>query len=239
MGRRYLNRNKNEEFDQDYDETPEVEEEIVDTGKKRIERVGPNIDDVDPFEVVLRQIAIEKDLERPKTKEERVKEEIKIAGHQTRTTNQYQKFVNAHIEERVSKIDKIRKAKEQFDRDINNLNYEHIDDIKNLSNIPIQKIAAKELHDLLDTTLKNIDITRSKLEYFRNRVIVTEKELSQQEQSIEKIRQEIIDKEEREKTEKNRSETIKKEIEDLSKKYNLDELRKVMNTLNKSNEVDT
>lgn len=67
MGRRYLNRNKNEEFDQDYEETPEISEEIHDSGKKKIERVGPNIDDVDPFEVVLRQIAIEKDLERPKS----------------------------------------------------------------------------------------------------------------------------------------------------------------------------
>ena len=78
MGRKYINRQGNEEFDQ------EIEEE---EDNKKLERLGPVLDIVDPFEIQLRQFSIEKDMERPKTKEEKVKEEIKKAGHQSITSS--------------------------------------------------------------------------------------------------------------------------------------------------------
>lgn len=228
MGRRYLNRNKNEEFEQDYAE--EIEE-----AKKKIERIGPQIDDLDPLEVSLRQIAIEKDLERPKTKEERVKEEIKIAGHQTRTTNQYQKFINAHIEDRVSKIEQIKHAKSKFDQDIENLREENVGSVKDLTKLSVQSITAKSLDDMLQSLLNNLEITKSKLGYFKNKVISTEQEVLLHENNIQKIKDEITRKRIEEEEKKKRAETIKKELQGLSSKYNLDELKKVIDTLNKSN----
>lgn len=228
MGRMYLNRNKNEEFEQDYAEE-------IEATKKKIERIGPQNDVLDPLEVSLRQIAIEKDLERPKTKEEKVKEEIKEAGHQTRTTNQYQKFINAHIEDRVSKIEQIKHAKSKFDKDIENLREENVGSVKDLTKLSVQNISTKSLDDMLQSLLTNLDITKSKLEYFKNKVISTEQEVLQHENNIQKIKDEITRKRIEEEEKKKRAETIKKELQGLSSKYNLDELKKVFDTLNKSN----
>ena len=111
MGRKFINRYKNENYDQEYEEEPEE-------SKKKMERIGPNIDDVDAMDVEVRQITLEKNIDKPKSREDIIKEELQVAGHQTRTTNQFQKYINAHIEDRLSRIDKIKQAKQAFDKDI-------------------------------------------------------------------------------------------------------------------------
>lgn len=223
MGRKYLNRTKNEEFDQDY------EEEV--TEKKKLERIGPNIEEIDPFEVQFRKIAIEKDLIKPIPIEEKIHEDIKEAGHKTRTVNQYQKIVNAHLEDRVSKIDKIKKAKQQFDEEINRLQGNQFDNIKQLTDVQVQNLSSKTMEDMLKSLILNRDITVSKLEHFRNRVKETEEELIQQEINIEKIRKEIQRKKEKEMQMEKDVDLIKQEISNLKNKYDIDELKKALDLL--------
>lgn len=223
--RKYINRQGNEEFDQ------EVEE---DDGEKKLERLGPVLDIVDPFEIQLRQFSIEKDLERPKTKEEKVKAEIKKAGHQTRTTNQYQRLVNAHISDRVERIGKIKSAKAQFDKDIEALRGDEFSNLEKLSTTTIDELSSNSMEEMLRSLTLNHDITKSKLEHFRNRVKETESELIQQKKNIDRVRTELSKKKIEEQNFDTDVNQIKDEITSLGDKYSPEELKKALELLMKS-----
>ena len=230
LGRRkYINRQGNEEFDQEYEDDEEE--------NKKLERLGPVLDIVDPFEIQLRQFSLEKDIERPKTKEEKVKAEIKKAGHQTRTTNQFQRLVNAHIEDRVSKIGKIKAAKEQFDRDIEALKGNEFSNLEKLENTEVKKLTSNSLEEMLRSLSLNYDITKSKLEHFRNKVKETERELVDQQKHIERLRSEFSKKKLEEENFENDVNEIKEEISTLGEKYSPEELKKALETLMKSKEI--
>ena len=230
MGRKYINRQGNEEFDQ------EIEEEEEEN--KKLERLGPVLDIVDPFEIQLRQFSLEKDIERPKTKEEKVKEQIKKAGHQTRTTNQYQRLVNAHIEDRVSRIGKIKEAKEQFDKDIEALKGNEFSNLEKLENSSVDELTSKSMEEMLRSLSLNFEITKSKLEHFRNRVKETERELVEQQKHIDRLRSEFSKKKLAEQSFEKDVNEIKEEISSLGEKYSPQELKKALETLMKSKELD-
>ena len=233
MGRKYINRQGNEEFDQ------EIEEDIEDEEEKnnKLERLGPVLDIVDPFEIQLRQFSIEKDIERPKTKEEKVKEEIKRAGHQTRTTNQYQRLVNAHIEDRVSRIGKIKQAKEDFDRQVEALKGNEFTNLEKLENKSVEKLTSKSLEEMIKSLTLNYGLTKSKLEHFRNQVKETERELVEQKKHIDRIRNEFSKKKIEEESFDSDVNEIKNEISSLGEKYSPEELKKALETLMKSKEL--
>ena len=224
MGRKFINRYKNENYDQEYEEEPE---EI----KKKMERIGPNIDDVDAMDVEVRQITLEKNFEKPKSREEILKEELQVAGHQTRTTNQFQKYINAHIEDRLSRIDKIKQAKQAFDKDIEALKGDEFQYLTRLKETKVETLSSKAMQEMLHSLTLNKDITKSKLEHFKNRVKETEQELLRQEKDIEKIEKRINEKLIQENEEKVKEESIKKDLAVLSKKYNVNELRKILQSL--------
>ena len=230
MGRKYINRQGNEEFDQEYQEDDDED------NKNKLERLGPVLDIVDPYEVQLRQFSIEKDKEKPKTQEERVKEEIRKAGHQTRTTNQYQRLVNAHIEDRVSRIAKIKNAKKKFDEDIESLKGDEFANLQKLTNTKVTELSSKALEDMLQSLTLNQDITASKLEHFKSRVKETEKELIEQKKHIEKLRLEIEKKKNEEVNFQNDVNEIKQEITSLGQKYTQEELKAALETLMKAKE---
>lgn len=229
MGRKFINRYKNENFDQEYEEEEEV--------KKKMERIGPNIDDVDAMDVETRQITLEKNLDKPKSREDIVKEELQVAGHQTRSTNQFQKYINAHIEDRLSRIDKIKQAKLAFDKDIETLKGDEFQYLTKLKETKVETLSSKAMQEMLHSLTLNKDITKSKLEHFKNRVKETEQELFRQEKDIERIEKRINEKRLEEKEEQLKQENIKKDLAELSKKYNVNELRKILHGLS-SNEVE-
>ena len=205
MGRKFINRYKNENYDQEYEEEPEET-------KKKMERIGPNIDDVDAMDVEIRQITLEKNMDKPKSREEIIKEELQVAGHQTRTTNQFQKYINAHIEERLSRIDKIKQAKQAFDKDIEALKGDEFQYLTKLKETKVESLSSKAMQEMLHSLTLNKDITVSKLEHFKNRVKETEQELFRQEKDIAKIEKRIREKQIQEKEEQLKEENIKKEI---------------------------
>ncbi|RDJ37962.1 MAG: hypothetical protein DWQ19_00970 [Crenarchaeota archaeon] len=227
MGRKFINRYKNENYDQEYEEEEE-------NNKKRMERVGPNIDDVDAMDVEIRQISLEKNMDKPRSREEIIKEELQVAGHQTRTTNQFQKYINAHIEDRLSRIDKIKQAKQAFDKDIEALKGDEFQYLTRLKETKVETLSSKAMQEMLHSLTLNKDITKSKLEHFKNRVKETEQELTRQEKDIERIEKRINEKMLQEKEEKVKEESIKKDLAELSKKYNVNELRKILQSLSTS-----
>ena len=231
MGRKFINRYKNENYDQEYEEEEEE-------SKKKMERIGPNIDDVDAMDVVMRQITLEKNLDKPKSREDIVKEELQVAGHQTRTTNQFQKYINAHIEDRLSRIDKIKQAKQAFDKDIEALKGDEFQYLTKLKETKVETLSSKAMQEMLHSLTLNKDITKSKLEHFKNRVKETELELLRQEKDIERIEKRINEKKLQEREEQLKEDNIKKDLSELSKRYNVNELRKILQSLSTQDEEE-
>ena len=231
MGRKFINRYKNENYDQEYEEEEEE-------SKKKMERIGPNIDDVDAMDVVMRQITLEKNLDKPKSREDIVKEELQVAGHQTRTTNQFQKYINAHIEDRLSRIDKIKQAKQAFDKDIEALKGDEFQYLTKLKETKVETLSSKAMQEMLHSLTLNKDITKSKLEHFKNRVKETEQELTRQERDIERIEKRINEKKLQEREEQLKEDNIKKDLSELSKRYNVNELRKILQSLSTQDEEE-
>ena len=223
MGRKYINRN---------DENDENDEK---SSKSRIERLGPNIDDLDPMEVTYRNILIEKEQgPKPLTKEEIVKEEVRETGHQTRTTNQFQKYVNAHLSDRVSKINKIKEAKEKFDDEIKKLQTN-----EPLSSSELEQSAAEltsnTLFEMLESLKTNKEVTGNKIKQYRAQIKQAEEELFEQEMAIQKIEKELKRKKIIEAKNLHESSEIKNELTNLTEKYDVDELKRVLELLEKKN----
>jgi len=218
MGGSYAEPHGTAQFDQ------EIEED--DPEDIKLKRLENEIDDFDPTEVQSKQFSVKKMREKNK-----VKEQIRAAGQQTRTTNQYQKLVNAHLKDRVSKINKIKIAKEQFDRDIESLNNENFSSYEKLQQTNVSELNTDSMEELLFSITINYDVTQSRLEYFRNRVIEAENELLEQQRNIKKIKEEIQKKKLKEETSEQMDNAIKEEVRSLGEKYSVSELKKALGVL--------
>ena len=217
MGRKYLDKKTKEESEEP---------------KSRIERLSPNIDALDPMEVTYRNILIEKDSPgKELTKEELVKEEIRETGHQTRTTNQFQKYINAHLSERVSKIDKIKEAKQKWDNEVKQLQSNEPTSYSEINDQVASKLTSNSLEEMLKSLKISKDITSSKIKDFRNQIKQAEEELFQQEMNIQKIEKQIRKKKIEEQQKQVDSSKIKNDLANLTEKYDVDELKRILEVL--------
>ncbi|MEW6043510.1 MAG: hypothetical protein AB1608_04555 [Thermoproteota archaeon] len=98
---------------------------------------------------------------------ERVKDQIDETREDTRNADQYMRFVNAHLQHKVSTLEKIKEVQKKFDDELNMFKTDPVTLEKN-SNSEIEKtIIVKELSalinrygfeklsDALDTILEN------------------------------------------------------------------------------------
>ena len=82
--------------------------------------IGSKIDSGEANDVLDRSVTFkEKEF---KTKEEKYKKKSEDFKDNFGTTAQYLKFVNAHIAEKTSKLDKLKQDKEKFEQDLASLN---------------------------------------------------------------------------------------------------------------------
>ena len=100
---------------------------------------------------------------------ERVKEQIIETREDTRNADQYMRFVNAHLQHRVSTLEKIKEDQKKFEAELDmfkvepqifeNSSYNNIEGekalvVKELSTL-INKYGFEKLSDALDTILEN------------------------------------------------------------------------------------
>lgn len=69
--------------------------------------------DSDPFDVQIRKLYFHEDADN-REHSEKVKDKFVEAGQDTRNANQFVKFVNAHLQDKVSKIEKIKAEQNRF-----------------------------------------------------------------------------------------------------------------------------
>ena len=115
MGRKFINRDGKKGLDSKKDVEAEDEwAHLTDVNGEETK-----IEAKDALDVQDRSITFGDELnEVPKTPFEIVKEETRNAMDAAGNTGQYIRFVNAHIDGQKKEIDKIKKIKEKFDREI-------------------------------------------------------------------------------------------------------------------------
>ena len=113
------------------------------------------------------------------------------AGHRTRNTDQYMKYFNALINDRLLKVDSIKKEKQEFDEIIESLHPEQLKNFEKLIKIPITQLNSKEISKVLKALSEEKGITLTKLDHFKNRVKETEEKLLEQDQKIKEIQKHL------------------------------------------------
>ncbi|MEM2160022.1 MAG: hypothetical protein QXN55_03605 [Candidatus Nitrosotenuis sp.] len=71
------------------------------------------VKDSDPFDVQIRKLYFHEENDN-REHSEKVKDKFVEAGNDTRNANQFVKFVNAHLQDKVSKIEKIKAEQNRF-----------------------------------------------------------------------------------------------------------------------------
>ncbi len=113
------------------------------------------------------------------------------AGHRTRNTDQYMKYFNALINDRLLKVDSKKKEKQEFDEIIESLHPEQLKNFEKLIKIPITQLNSKEISKVLKALSEEKGITLTKLDHFKNRVKETEEKLLEQDQKIKEIQKQL------------------------------------------------
>lgn len=71
--------------------------------------------DIDPLDNPTREVYFRKD---DRDNAEKVKDKVAEAGNDTRNANQYVKFVNAHLQDKVSKLERLKAEQRKFEQEL-------------------------------------------------------------------------------------------------------------------------
>ncbi len=160
-----------------------------------ITETGPKLDSIDPMAVVARTIVFGKELS-DSAKEIVVKEKSQEFKDQMNNTNQYLKFINAHLAENKSKVQKLKEDERRFKEELESLQDGTIKPRSELDKVNYKYINENDTRSLFS----HLEVERQ---------VLREKLVHQQEQ-LEKTRLEILAKDEQMKQVQNELETLKK-----------------------------
>ena len=154
-----------------------------------ITELGPKIEIQDPLEVKDRTIFFSSK-EIPKTKQEIVQEKSEAIKDQLNTTNQYQKFVNVVLQERMGDIKKILDKEKRFSEELNcfqdTTKTRH--ELEKVNSKYITEADTKALLDNLETEYNKM---KEKFEYELSRIEKTKTDLQAKRQQIETLKEEM------------------------------------------------
>ncbi|MGQ0772268.1 MAG: hypothetical protein ACT4NT_05825 [Nitrososphaerota archaeon] len=160
-----------------------------------ITETGPKLDSIDPLAVVARTIVFGKEISSA-AKEVVVKEKSQEFKDQMNNTNQYLKFINAHLAENKSKVQKLKEDERRFKEEMESL----------------QNGAIKSRPELDKVNYKyiNENDTRSLLSHLEVERQVLREKFGHQQEQLEKTRLEMLAKDEQMKQVQNELETLQK-----------------------------
>ncbi len=145
----------------------------------------------DAMDVQDRSVTFDGDKPKKTSVTDVIQEELVDAGHRTRNTDQYVKYFNALMSDRLLKVDSIKKEKQEFDEIIESLHPEQLKNFEKLIKIPITQLNSKEISKVLKALSEERGITLTKLDHFKNRVKETEEKLLEQDQKIKEIQKHL------------------------------------------------
>ena len=149
-------------------------------------------------------------------------------------TNQYLKFVNAHLSEKLNLVEKLYQIKNNLEKEIELLKSDDLTDMITLPNIPINHLNTSEINEI-DTFMKlQRSLTKSKIDYYKNKLEDAETELQENESQINELDEKDSQNNFQESVVSESDELVKDELEFLIKKYGMKELTYAIDVITSS-----
>jgi predicted RNase H-like nuclease (RuvC/YqgF family) len=151
---------------------------------------GINLESYDPMDVTARTIIFGKEISNA-PKEIIIKEKSEQIKDQMNNTNQYLKFINAHLAVNKSKIDKIKEAKKRFEEEVESLQNTQLKPRDELDRVHYKYITESDAKSLLVHLESEREILREKLAHQQEQIEKTKQLLQQKDEHIFQIKNEI------------------------------------------------
>lgn len=155
-----------------------------------ITNIGTKIEAADPMEVVARTIVFGKELGEA-AKEVVVKEKAEEFKDQMNNTNQYLKFINAHLAEKKSKIAKLRENERRFKEELEALQNDTIKPRPELDKVHYKYIKENDAKSLLVHLETERQILYDKLQHQQEQIEKTKKQLLEKDEQIKSVQNEL------------------------------------------------
>ena len=145
-------------------------------------------------------------------------------------TNQYLKFVNAHLAEKLNLVEKLYQIKNNLEKEIELLKSDDLTDMITLPNMSINHLNPSEVNEI-DTFMKlQRSLTKSKIDYYKNKLEDAETELQENQLEINEFNEE----DSQEPIISESDKLVKDELEFLIKKYGMKELTYAIDVITSS-----
>jgi chromosome segregation ATPase len=155
-----------------------------------ITEIGPKLEIVDPLAVTSRQISFGKERSYS-TKEEAVQDKSERFKDDISNTNQYLKFVNAHLAAKKDKINKLKADEQRFKEEIESLQNFQVKPRSELDKIHYKKITQNDTSSLLMHLQSEREATLEKIAYHQTQIERSKQELQEKDVQIADVKKEI------------------------------------------------
>jgi chromosome segregation ATPase len=185
MAEKHLNRISDEEREAKEDSKQDADEDW-----SHITGVGSRIEVVDPLAVTDRSIIFGKDIG-ISSKEDTVKEKTDEFKDQIGNTNQYLKFVNAHLAAKKEKVDMLKEKEKKFQEEIELLRGNTVKPRAELDKVNYKYITENDTNSLIVHMASELEQIKEKLTHQESQVEKTRSEIQQKEDQIKHLQEEI------------------------------------------------
>ncbi|MEW6588898.1 MAG: hypothetical protein AB1299_07020 [Thermoproteota archaeon] len=181
---KHINRVTKDGADKHYNKDVSAEDEW-----SHITEIGPKIEIQDPLEVSQRSIFFSKDKQNA-TRQEIVQEKSEQIKDQINNTNQYQKFVNVLLKERMNELKKVMENQKRFAEELNCFQ-ETPKNRMELEQLNPKYITEEDTKSLIGTLESEYQKVQQRLEHEQSVIEKTKNELQLKRQQIDQLKEEL------------------------------------------------
>lgn len=187
MPEKHINRltKSEEETKKHYNQDVSAEDEWA-----HITETGPKLEIADAMEVTARQISFGKE-RNFSTKEESVQDKSERFKDDMSNTNQYLKFVNAHLAAKKTKIEKLKQDEQRFKEELESLQNFQVKPRTELDRVHYKKITENDTNSLLLHLQSERESTLEKIAYHQMQLEREKQTLEQKDTQISDVKKEI------------------------------------------------
>lgn len=164
--------------------------ESADDEWSHITEAGPKLEIVDPLAVSARTIRFGKD-QNYSTTEEAVRDKSERFKDDISNTNQYLKFVNAHLAAKKTKIEQLKEDEKRFKEEMESLQNFQVKPRVDLDRVNYKKITEQDTESLLTHLQSEREILQEKIAHQKSQLEKAMQELEQKDIQITEVKNEI------------------------------------------------
>jgi len=187
MPEKHINRltKSEEDLKKHYNQNTSAEDEWA-----HITETGPKLEIADAMEVTTRQISFGKE-HNFSTKEESVQDKSERFKDDMSNTNQYLKFVNAHLAAKKTKIEKLKQDEKRFKEELESLQAFQVKPRDELDKVHYKRITENDTNSLLLHLQSERESVLEKIAYHQMQLEREKQALGQKDAQISDVKREI------------------------------------------------